>query len=79
MNESTAQDDRALEEKTNAILKQVNEPESQIKLSLGVKNGQVILNFGKPMAWIGFNAAQAEEVGKRLRKLSKKLIRSGGQ
>lgn len=80
MNESTAQDDKEMEEKTDKILKRLSKEENaEVKLSMGIKDGQVVVNFGKSVSWVGFRPAMAEEVGKKLRKLAKKLIRNGGR
>jgi len=36
--------------------------EGGIIFALGVKDGKVILHFGKSVAWIGMNAVQAREL-----------------
>jgi len=40
--------------------------EGEIKLGVTNYKGKVILNLGKPVAWIGFNADQAREIAKIL-------------
>jgi hypothetical protein len=37
--------------------------EGEIALAIGVQDGKVVLNFGKPTAWVGFNPDQAQELG----------------
>ena len=76
MNESTAIDDKELEEKTDKVLNQLNkDSDSKVKLEIGVKDGQVLLNFGKAISRLGLSAKQAEEIGKKMRKLAKKIIK----
>lgn len=80
MNESTVKDDQELEEKTDKVLNQLNKvDDGKIKLAVGIKDGQVLLNFGKSISWLGLSAQQAEEIGKKMRKLSKKLVKRGGK
>ena len=79
MNESTAQEDKELEEKTDKILNQLNKAaDGKISLSIGIKDGQVVLNFGKAISWLGLSAKQAEEIGKKMRKMAKKIVKRGG-
>lgn len=40
--------------------------EGEIKFAIGVNKGKIILNFGKPIAWIGMTKEQAESLGKIL-------------
>lgn len=79
MNESTVKDDKELEVKTDEALKELSKKQDsgELNLSVGIKDGKVVLNFGKTVAWISLNAHMAEEVGKRMRKLAKKLIKGG--
>lgn len=37
--------------------------EGEISIAATVQNGEVVLNFGKPIAWIGFTPEQAEQIG----------------
>ena len=34
----------------------------ELKLAIGEENGKIVLNFGKPVAWIGFSPEQAMEI-----------------
>jgi len=36
--------------------------EGEIRLAIGVKDGKVVFDLGKPVAWIGFTPKQAREV-----------------
>jgi hypothetical protein len=38
------------------------EDEGEITIAAGVHEGKVILNFGIPIAWIGFDADQARRI-----------------
>lgn len=40
--------------------------EGEIKLGVTVANNTVVLNFGKPTAWIGFSKLQAYEIAQTL-------------
>ena len=40
--------------------------EGEIKLGVTVANNTVILNFGRPTAWIGFSKLQAYEIAQSL-------------
>jgi hypothetical protein len=44
-------------------------PEDEGELRLGITHvdGKVVLDFGKPVAWIGFTAEQAEQIADTLR------------
>lgn len=35
--------------------------EGEIRLAIGHENGKVIIDFGKPVAWIGMNPQEAIE------------------
>jgi hypothetical protein len=41
--------------------------EGEIKLAIGVEDGKVVLNFGKPVAWIGFDWQQALALAESIR------------
>lgn len=36
--------------------------EGEIRFAIGEENGKIIMNFGKPIAWIGFTPEQAKEI-----------------
>lgn len=38
------------------------EDEGEIQIAITHMHGEVILNFGKPIAWIGFSPEQAEQI-----------------
>lgn len=40
--------------------------EGEIAIAIGKKDDKVILDFGKPIAWIGFTAEQAEQIASSL-------------
>lgn len=42
------------------------EDQGEIKIAIGHHGGKVILDFGKPIAWIGFDRFQAVEIAKLL-------------
>ena len=44
--------------------------EGEIKIAVGVQDGKVIINFGKPVAWIGFDSKQARQLAESIRKAS---------
>lgn len=46
--------------------------EGEIKIAVGVEDGKVVIHFGKPVAWIGFNPQQARELAETIRKHSHK-------
>jgi hypothetical protein len=41
--------------------------EGEIRVAIGQQNGKVVIDFGKPVAWIGFTPEQAEEIAVTLR------------
>ena len=36
--------------------------EGEIKLAVGLEGSKVVLNFGKPVAWVGLDADQARQL-----------------
>lgn len=46
--------------------------EGQIKMAVGTHKGQVILNFGTPVSWIGFTPREARQLAELLRQHSYK-------
>jgi hypothetical protein len=52
-----------------------NEDEGELKMAFSVdpKTKTLIINFGKPLAWVGFKKEEVEELIKLLTKLSKQL------
>lgn len=56
--------------------------EGEIQLSMATVDDKIVLNFGKPVAWIGFTAEQAYNLGrlfiKRAKKLRPGLKKKGG-
>jgi hypothetical protein len=46
------------------------EDEGEIRLAVGVHEGNVVVNFGKPVAWIGFSPQQARELAESIRQAS---------
>ena len=45
----------------------VPEDEGELALAVGHAEGKVVMDFGKPTAWIGFTAEQADELAATLR------------
>ena len=48
--------------------KLVPSDEGEIAFGVTHKNGKVIMNFGKPVTWVGYGPAQATELAGLLRK-----------
>ena len=49
--------------------------EGQISIAIGVEpQGNVIINFGKPIAWLGLPGDQAMEMGRTLIKRGREAI-----
>lgn len=44
--------------------------EGEIKIAIGEMGGRVIMNFGKPITWIGFTKEQAKGIAESLLKFS---------
>ncbi len=42
--------------------------EGELKLAIGIEQNKVVINFGKPVAWIGFDWKQALELAELIRK-----------
>jgi hypothetical protein len=40
--------------------------EGEIRLAIGCADGKVLINFGKPTAWIGFTRAEALNIAETL-------------
>lgn len=49
--------------------------EGEIKLAVGITNGKIIMNFGEPVSWIGFNADQAIDIAIALLSQAAKIKR----
>lgn len=47
-----------------------SDDEGEIKIAIGVHEGKVVINFGKPVSWIGFSPAQARALAESIRKAS---------
>lgn len=48
--------------------------EGEIRLMVGVERGKVLLAFGKPVAWIGFDPEQARQIGELLIKRADEAV-----
>lgn len=46
--------------------KLTKEDEGEIRIAVGQRDGKVILDFGKPIAWIGMDAEQAAQIAESL-------------
>lgn len=40
--------------------------QGEIQIAIAVVGGKVVINFGSPVAWIGFDPDQAKEIGRLL-------------
>lgn len=47
--------------------------EGELKLAVTAKDGKVVVDFGKPVAWIGFDADQAIELAMTLARRAGKV------
>ena len=47
--------------------------EGELRLAVTKSNGKVVVDFGKPVVWIGFDAAQAVSLGELLIKHGKDM------
>jgi len=48
--------------------------EGEIAIAVGSKDGKVVIDFGKPTAWIGFTPAQANDIADLLRKHAASVV-----
>jgi hypothetical protein len=48
--------------------------EGQISVAIGIDNGNVIINFGKPIAWLGLPPAACMEMGRTLIKRAREAL-----
>lgn len=54
--------------------KLISEDEGQLKLAVANNGNEVIINFGKPIAWLGFPPTQALEFAKLIEKHARTLM-----
>ena len=47
--------------------------EGELKIGIGVSEGKVVINFGTPVVWIGFDADQAVELACHILGTAKKI------
>lgn len=47
--------------------------EGETRIAIGSSNGAVVMDFGKPTAWIGFTPEQADEIAESLREHARSL------
>ena len=50
--------------------------EGELRLALGLSNGKIIFNFGKPVAWLGLDYETATSLNDSLSKLIESLKRT---
>lgn len=43
-----------------------DDDEGEIKIAIGLKDGKVVMDFGKPVHWIGFTREQALDIATSL-------------
>lgn len=48
--------------------------EGAISVAIGISNGNVIINFGKPIAWLGLPPAACMEMGRTLIKRAREAL-----
>lgn len=53
--------------------KLVPEDEGEIAIAFGHTEGKVVIDFGKPVAWIGFTPEQADQIADTLREHAAKV------
>ena len=46
--------------------KLTDDDEGEIRIAVGQLNGKVVIDFGKPTAWIGFDPEQADAIADSL-------------
>lgn len=82
MSHHSSESDLALNAKLQRMLEDVDRPlgatgehprgrltptdEGGIKIAVGSKNGAVVINFGTPVAWIGFSPTEARQLAESL-------------
>ena len=52
--------------------------EGGIQFAIGVKDGKVVLDFGKPVAWVGMNPGDALELAKSLIDKARQAAKGSG-
>lgn len=50
--------------------------EGGLRLKVGVVDSRVVIDFGKPVTWIGFRPNEAYEFAKLIRKHAKRAIKT---
>lgn len=53
--------------------KLTEQDQGEIRVAVGSHEGKVIMNFGKPISWIGFTKEQAREIGTLLIRRSEEV------
>ena len=51
--------------------------EGEIKFAVGAKDGKVVVEFGKPVAWIGMHPNQAIQLARTLKTRARRILRNG--
>ena len=49
--------------------------EGEIAIAIGIEDGNVIINFGKPVAWLGLPGEQSIEMGRTLIKRGREALK----
>lgn len=52
--------------------------EGEIQFALGTKDGKVVLDFGKPVAWLGLLPEQAIDIGQMMINRGKDILEKRG-
>ena len=50
-----------------------DDDEGELRIGIGVSEGKVVINFGTPVVWIGFDADQAIELACHILGTAKKI------
>lgn len=53
-----------------------DDDEGGLGMRIGVVQGRVVIDFGKPVTWIGFRPNEAYDIAKLIRKHAKRAIKS---
>lgn len=53
--------------------------EGELQFTIGQKDGKVVLDFGKPVAWVGMPAQQAADLAAFLIKRARAVARENGE
>lgn len=49
--------------------------EGELKVAVGSKNGKIVINFGKPIAWVGMQPFEAIALAQVLQERARELLK----